>query len=231
MNEWQYFWNQFPDRFDRTDFLRQVGKTFEGKPITQNTIDVIVSNIQRQLKLTSGDVMLDLCCGNGLLTKEIGKYCKSIFSLDYSNQLIQIAQKYHAASNIAYCNASVLEIESEVSNGQRFNKVYMYEALQHFTSEEFVTLLHKLTPLLDQNAILFFASVPDEERLWNFYNTPELKQYYFEQKSKGNLLLGTWWKKQNILQIARDLGFECEIQYQQENLYTAHYRFDFLLKK
>lgn len=231
MMDWIEFWNEFPDRFDKKEYLRQVGKTFHGEPVTKDVIETIIGNIQKKLQLTPQDIVLDLCCGNGLLTSKIAKSCEEVVGIDYSGQLIKVAKEHFSQSNVTYHTLSVMDITADVINKKPFTKIYMYEALQHFSEGQLSPLLDSLIDVSNDTAIMFFASIPDVNRLWSFYNTPELKQQYYEQKEKGALLLGTWWDKNFIKNICTEKNLICEFVDQPNGLYTSHYRFDVVIKK
>ena len=228
--EWTDFWKNFPQKFDKTDFFRQVGKTYQGKPITAQILGEIIENIKTKLQLVPEDILLDLCCGNGLISKIIAADCKKMVAVDYSVPLIEIAKEHHTRSNLSYRTMSVMDITPDIVEQESFTKIYMYEALQHFQQEQFSLLLDKLMSISQTKAIWFFASILDADRIWSFYNTPELKRDYYKQKQEGALLLGTWWNKNFIKQVCTEKKLFCEIIDQPPHFYTAHYRFDVLIK-
>jgi 2-polyprenyl-3-methyl-5-hydroxy-6-metoxy-1,4-benzoquinol methylase len=111
---WKDFWNTYPNRFAHTEFLRQVSKTCHGHPITQEQIQIIIDDIIRKLHLQARDHVLDLCCGNGVITSAIAKHCALVRGVDFSKPLIKIAREYHRAPNIRYYCMSVLDITPAV---------------------------------------------------------------------------------------------------------------------
>jgi predicted TPR repeat methyltransferase len=78
------------------DYLRQVGKTVNGAPISQIAVDALVQDIAHRLAIKGTDHLLDLCCGNGLVTHQCAPFCRSIVGVDYSEPLLQIAATYFA---------------------------------------------------------------------------------------------------------------------------------------
>ena len=66
----------------RTDFLWQVGKTINGENVSPEQLELIVQTIVERLDLSGKDKVLDLGCGNGLLTKKISTYTQEITGLD-----------------------------------------------------------------------------------------------------------------------------------------------------
>jgi hypothetical protein len=107
----------------------------------------------------------------------------------------------------------------------------MYEALQHFEPEDLKSLLRNLKTILQPHAPVLFGSVPDQQRLLSFYNTPERRAEYQRRVSDGTEAMGTWWDKNQIRAIAADEGFQAEILPQPVQLHTAHYRFDVFCRR
>lgn len=230
MRDWHRHWQEFPTRFDPQDFLRQVGKTQKGAPISAEQLRCIADSVRRILDLDERDCLLDLCCGNGLLTSLLACSVRSIVAVDYSRPLLEIARRHHAAPGVTYVEASVLELP--VDSLLRFEpvtKVQMYEALQHFTAEQLGALLHVLKELATGAPILF-GSVPDRARLRRFYHTPELWREYEERQASGSEAIGTWWTRADLSAIATGAGYEAVFLAQDSRLHTSHYRFDVLMR-
>jgi len=237
----QEFWNTFPLEHGQKEFFKQVGKTVQGKPISAEQFQRILSDIESYLGLDGQDDVLDLCCGNGLVTQEIAKLCRSIVGIDFSEPLIETARQNHQPSNARYLHRSVLGLspenatpqESEVDFPQsgRYSKFYMYEALQHFKPEDLEPLLKSLLRISSEEVVVLLASVPDKSRIWDFYNTPERRSDYEERVRLGSDSMGTWWDGAFVTSVAKDVGLNCEIKQQDSILHTSHYRFDLVFRK
>lgn len=228
MKDWHSHWHEFPASKPETAFFEQVGKTVNRKPISAELISVIVSSIRNKLLLESHDHVLDLCCGNGLLTKIVSNHCLSITGIDYSEVLINVANKYNRPENVAYVCGSVLNVRSLIRDD--VHKVYMYEALQHFTPDMLSQLLDELLLVVNNNPFIFFVgSVPDRSKLWKFYNTFSRKLDYFWGSFKKEEAIGTWWVKSSIASICRGKNLSVQFIDQNPMLHTAHYRFDMLI--
>lgn len=232
MNDWQTFWNTAPRGMSDEDFFRQVGKTVGGVPITDAQLGVIVEQVKVGLDLSSTDTLLDLCCGNGLITHRLAAICQKIIGLDYSQRLIEIANRYQRASNLFYVQGDVLQLSSnQIPAGERITKVLMYEALQHFREDQLASLLQTVSRTAAGWVSLYIASIPDKNRLWSFYNTPERRQEYHRRVADGTEAIGTWWTQRFISEVAEAEGCECAYITQRPELHTAHYRFDVLLTR
>ena len=110
MGDWKTFWELYPRRAHDNDLLKQVGRTVHGKPISSLQFSTMLGDIFNLLELDRNDVVLDLCCGNGVITKEVAKKCKHVVGIDFSDYLIQQANKSNKLANVEYRNLDVREL-------------------------------------------------------------------------------------------------------------------------
>jgi cyclopropane fatty-acyl-phospholipid synthase-like methyltransferase len=229
---WKDFWGKFPKQFAKDEFIKQVGKTVQGQPISKEQLDQLISDLVKKLDLKDDDVVLDLCCGNGLITSAVAEKCQSIVGVDFSKHLIEIARKYHNHINTKYLNMSVLDITSEdLQMPKTFTKIYMYEGLQYFQEPQLSHLMQTLLALSSERVIILFAGIPDLGKIREFYDTPERQLEYETRKRQGTEVMGTWWEKSFIRQVCGDYGLQCDFLSQHESSHTAHYRFDVRIKR
>lgn len=229
--EWKEYWNQYPGNFAETDFFKQVGKTVAGQPVTPAQFMARISDIKSALHINPDDIVLDMCCGNGLITTEIAMLCKRIVGVDFSETLVNIARKYNAHENVNYVCASVLDKDSMSIAGAGFTKIYMYESLQHFTYEELPDILSVISILSIPTVEVFIGGIPNLEKIWDFYNTEEKQKEYMKRKSENREAIGTWWDIKYIVDTCREYGFAGESVAQNKDLDSAYYRFDVRLVK
>src|SRR5262249_17769885 len=95
MRDWQGYWNEAPKQYGETEFLKQVDKTVGGEPVSDAVVNDIVSSIVEKLSIGTEDRVLDLCCGNGLLSSSVSRQCAEVVGVDVSAVLIALARKYH----------------------------------------------------------------------------------------------------------------------------------------
>lgn len=208
-----------------------MGKTYNGKTISDQQFDTIIAEIIAKTGLKSDDIVLDSCCGNGLITSVIAAKCRSVTGVDFSRPLINIARDSFSRENIRYFCFSVLDINSgNLQLSKPFTKVYMYEALQHFREDQLPPLLEALLSVADPAAVFLFASVPDIDKLWSFYDIQH-KEEYIKRMNEGNDPLGTWWNKAYIAETCEQYGLNCSFLPQDKCLHTAYYRFDFVCSR
>ena len=227
---WEQYWNQYPSSFKETQFYEQVGQTICGKPISSDHLNTIVDDIKNALNITRNDVILDMCCGNGLLTWEISKFCDLIVGIDFSKTLIEIANKYFSRENISYYCMSILDKNLIIQFPNKFSKVFMYGGLQYFDITGLSNILEQVKGITIKDAVIFIGFIPDKDKIWDFYDTDEKVQKYFERKNANQEYLGTWWSKKDIAEICTGYGFEVEFNIPTSSD-ASYYRFDVRLRR
>jgi 2-polyprenyl-3-methyl-5-hydroxy-6-metoxy-1,4-benzoquinol methylase len=231
MSDWYVYWNENPKQYGETEFLKQVGKTVGGIPISDALVARITAEIVERLSLSEQDRVLDLCCGNGVISSRVSHQCAQLVCVDFSETLINVARKHHSGKNVEYFCGSVLDPAFYLDVSPRgISKIYMYEALQHLRLEDLSLLLRLAKTILPPGGLLFLGSIPDVAKLWNFYNTAERSAEYFRRSAQGTEAIGTWWDQEQLCEICESQGFLAEILSQSSVLHTAHYRFDALIR-
>jgi SAM-dependent methyltransferase len=208
--------------------LQQVGKTVDGREISEPQVNLIVENIANILRLSAKDDLIDLCCGNGLITRQLAPIVDGVVGVDFTPGLINAAKRYNSVPNIEYINSDVLRLAPKYLSGLK--KVVMYEALQHFSVEQSAQLLDGLGGL-ESGSLVLLGSIPNKEKLNAYYDTDEKYAYYVERESEGKPHIGRWWLTEEIGRLVSTRGFKATYLSQEPRLYTAYYRFDVLLEK
>lgn len=230
MIDWRDYWTQFPQEFDDVDFRRQVGRTANGGvPTPGMELDAVVDEVISCLSLGPNDRLLDLCCGNGLLTARFAERCRQVVGVDFSEPMIRVARTHHARANTDYVEGSVLELAGLIDGA--FDKVCMIESLAYFSPDDLDLILRGLSPSGPPHAQILFSGVLDEEAKWSFFNTPERRAVYERQRKEGREVMGRWWTRAEIRKIAARYHYETEFLPQDERLNTAHYRFNVIMKQ
>lgn len=224
---WETHYDSISKEFDGS-LLKQVGKTVNGQEISEPQVQLIIENIANVLRLESKDSLVDLCCGNGLLTRQLATLVKDVIGVDFTRGLIDAAIRHNSSPNIEYVNSDVLLIDPKYFSGLK--KIVMYEALQHFSIEQLDKLLDQLSNL-EMGSLVLFGSVPNNEKLSVYYDTEEKYAFYMQRESEGRPHIGRWWLMNEIKQLAATRGFKATFLSQTPSLYTAYYRFDVLLEK
>ncbi len=231
MIDWRDYWEEFPRKFAEGDFCRQVGRTANGGiPTPARELNVVLDELVELLDLAPGDRLLDLCCGNGLLTVRLARACKSVVGVDFSKPMIQIARQHHSAPNAEYIEGSVLDLD-QILEAAAFDKICMVESLAYFDPRELTRILHGLSSVAAARATILFSGVLDDEAKWSFFDTAERRAAYERQRSEGREVMGRWWTRSEITRAAAENGFRAKILPQSPSLNTAHYRYNVLMDR
>lgn len=211
---------------DPLDFLRQVGHTEGGQPISEDALQAMVDQIAERLGLAAGDRLLDLCCGNGVVTARLAARVARVEGVDLSPGLIAVADAHHARTNTRYHVGDVLDLGSVAGLGNGFTKVLMHAALQHLAEKDFDTLLDQISRVAAAECTMLFSHVLDRGLIWRFHDTPRRKMDYLLRRLSGRERMGTWWRKETIAAACASRGLRCDFLPIDPGLRASRYRFD-----
>ena len=226
--DWRHHWSAVGQRVGQEDFFHQVERTIAGRAIDPLQIDLVVDAIRTELGLEPTDTLLDLCCGNGLVTIRLSHACQRIVGVDFSTELIEVARKHHSSDKITYLYGSATEVTPTQLGGIRPSKIVMCVGLQYFSEQNLGDLMRAIGGLTQNSVPIYFTDVPDVDHLYDFYDTPERRADYERRKAVGTEAMGTWWSARRLDEIMRSFGYSAEIQAQDPRRFGAHYRFDLL---
>lgn len=210
------------------DLLWQVGKTVNGSIVGTDQIELIVKRICSALDLKSGDRVLDVGSGNGLLTRLIAPHCKEVIGIERNSALCSKAIQLSAGPNISYLCQSLDELDFKSLN---CNKVLLYEVVQHLDYCAIVKFLRSVFEELPDHGAVLLGGIPSELEKWTFYEGRSRREGYFRALAEGADVMGTWYHPEFFEYVAHDLQLSCKIMPQSSQLYTSYYRFDCLLEK
>ncbi len=215
----------------KTDYLKQVGHTVGGKSVSQVQFDSMVAQIIDLMQLSTDDNLLDICCGNGIFTKQLASKVKHVTGIDFCQPLVDIAIRDHGADNIDYhcMDARQLEQLEQVAK-KKFNKIVMYAALQHFKPQDLSLMLNKLSGFIDPKPLLFIGFVPDRKRKWFFYNTPKRKIEHIVRNTFDRDNFGHWWDSKTLDRICAPFNLKCSFSDLPQGLHATSYRFNILIQ-
>ncbi|MFZ2541718.1 MAG: class I SAM-dependent methyltransferase [Gallionella sp.] len=224
---WAEFWSN-NDRLKHDDLYYQVGHTANGMPIDPQRWQFTLNQIERTIKLAPSDSLLDLCAGNGLIAAPFSQKCKAVTVVDYSEALLKrIDTNLYPNITVLHADARDVSLPKEA-----FSKGIMYGALQHFNEREAVSIFQTIYQSMQQDGLFLVGDIPDIDRLFTFYNKPEWVKAYFDSIKNNAPAVGTWYKKEILVEMAKYAGFNnAETCNQDPSLLNSHYRFDLLLAK
>ncbi len=233
-DNWEDFWKKWHNVAVETeaDLYYQVAKTINKEPIKREIFDHINGLIAEILKLDAQETLIELCCGNGLCTYELAKICRQVIAADYSPHLIETAKAHKSAPNITYHRANVLDFLEEMKRDTSLKptKFLMNDSLAYFEPADLEKILSSIVEISGGEFVFLIRGVPNDEQKWNYYNTPERRQFYEDLQVKGdftNAGMGKWWKPAEIEGVCRKLNLDHRIQNQVPPI--SNYRMDVLI--
>ncbi len=234
--DWERFWNEYRkgDVQTEDDLYFQVGRTIDKRPIPLHVHRLMVTRIREMLDLAPMDHLLDLCCGNGLMSFDLAQYVGHVTGVDFSAHLVEAAKKLKSRPNISYfCADAKMPLQELIGHSIRPGKVLMNAALAYFDPEDFRGILGNILDHSQEAGFLaLFTDVPNREWMFRFYNTPErLARYYENQKNPLNTNdgMGRWWSPEEVREVVGDFGLQTSIHSQAEEL--TNYRMDILVSR
>jgi SAM-dependent methyltransferase len=210
-----------------TDLFYQVGKTINGMPVPKVNLTHIVDQIRDVLTLETSDRILDIGCGNGLITKLISEHCSYVIGIEQSAELYETANQHSNSVNIEYKKGP---IEGIGIDEMQCEKAFMYEVLQHIDYKDANAAISRIINGLGDQGKLFIGGIPDEEKKWDFYNSYERREGLYKALEQSGDPIGFWYHRDFLKCIGERQGLRVQIIDQKKELYTSHYRFDCLLK-
>ncbi len=108
-----------------------------------------------QEKAPTGSEVLDVGCGNGIITRALGKKGFTITGIDVSEKAITKAKALNTLPNVQF---KVMSAEQLVADGRKYHAIICSEVLEHLNQPSL--LLQTLHQILDNNGILI-VTVPN----------------------------------------------------------------------
>ncbi len=240
---WQSFWGNYrnADARSEDDLFVQVGKTIAREPIPRDMFASMVERIVDRLQLGREDHLLDMCCGNGLVSFELAPVAGCVTGVDFADHLIKAANAFKSLPNIDYrvgdVTLPIAEMIGRASGGDGRvagpmpSKFLMNDALAYFDPPMLGAILDNILAAGDGRTFRFLLTgIPNSAFKWNFYDTPERRQRHSENMLAGddtNDGLGRWWDAAEIEAACAERGLEVDVQNQPESI--SDYRMDALI--
>lgn len=219
---------EYPKQFERNEFWQQIKRTVNGKPVSEDEIELIVEQVVTQLDLSNHDHVLDLGCGNGALASRLFGNLQSYTGVDFSEYLLEIANEYFAPHDqVRYRAADIRSVESYANGLEQVNKVLCYGCIAYLSKEEVVCLLQNLRQFLPSLKKLFFGNIPRKEKASEFFLTRGISEYVLDDPTSA---IGVWWEAGELERVAAQLGYIAKRSQMSAGFYGATYRFDLLME-
>ena len=101
------------------------------------------------LENVSGNKILDLGCGPGILSKYLSDLGYDVTGVDFAEQMISLARGIATDAKFIVSDVASLELDD------KFDGIVLAHFLIHFSKEENIQILNKLHTLMNPDASLF----------------------------------------------------------------------------
>lgn len=225
---WVDFWKNYTNNLVSQDEQTQVLRTFNKTPIDDSLWEFTLETITSPLKLSQSDKVLELCCGNGLIARNIAERVNNVTAVDVSTNLIEELKK----KNYKNINAFSMDIRKLDFDFQSFDKIVIYAGIQYLNEAETIAMFEKLYKWLKPNGILFVGDIPDYDKIWDFYNSKEREKVFFDNRKLSKDIVGVWYKKDFFEKLCSYAGFKkYKILKQHDKLIYSSFRYDLIATK
>ena len=116
-------------------------------------LDFIKKNLAESIP--PNGTVLDVGCGNGIISLQLGKEGYAVHGIDMSDKSIENAKQKNPFTNVTF---SVMDAETMRASGQRYDAIVCSEVLEHLNQPS--NLVHQLADILQPNGILL-VTVPN----------------------------------------------------------------------
>ncbi len=232
---WKRFWDQQATLNSHPQ--AQVGRIRKGLTVQAPIVEAITARISSLLDLQPSDHLLDLCCGNGMLTFPLADNCQQVVGVDISSEQIALAEAHASKDNIRYHLADVTKLLQDpafptIAPQGGFDKINLYFSFQYFdTQTKGKAALKAMLHFLKEDGILLLGDVPEQKYFNTFYPTLKSKIKYHLKRLIQQDDMGKFWNEKTLKQIAHSLGAQIERIEQPAHLPYADYRCDYLIRK
>lgn len=227
-NKKDYIHKEYPKKCDPRDFFGQVKRTVNGKPISEEEINLIINAIRDNLDLKHTDVLFDIGCGNAALASRLFDSIKGYIGVDFSEYLVSVANENFAKAGYEIILDDAIKYLEQTEVDSIVTKVLCYGVFSYFEPKNAEKLLKLVRVKFPNVKRVFIGNIPDKKRA---------DKFYYEEIDYENLLddhqssIGKWWAINDFQRLGKSAGWNAEFHFMPSGFYSAHYRFDVLLKR
>ena len=222
---WAKFWSEYEFDVNTTDEQSQVFRTRDKAPIEKDAWEHTVNLVANHMQFKPNDTLLDICCGNGLFTQAFSSMVESVSAVDISDRLINSLK----SKNIANVDAFSDDVRNISFPNSSFSKVLWYAGIQYLPESDIVNFLKELKFWMKPDGLLLIGDIPDRQKLWDYFNTPDRRAAYFDGVGSQKPIIGTWLDSDWIELLCLYVGFKkVEIIQQDPKLIYSDFRYDIL---
>lgn len=135
-----------------------------------------------RLELSKGSKVLDIACGIGRWADRMPDYITEYYGVDFSEELVAIANKRNNRDNISFVQGAASEIEAVLKEKGKagFNRVLLIGILMYLNEADVKSMFQQLGNICEEHAIICIREpigLGERLTLQNFYSD-ELKDDY-----------------------------------------------------
>jgi len=211
------------------DFLGQTRRTIRGVAVSDDQIQMIIKAMSAGLDLGRNDTLLELACGNGVLSHLLFDSCKEYLGVDLSEYLISVAkQNFEVLPSYRFAVQGAIEYVRQEPQPERFSKVLCYAGFQYFSANEATEILKSVFEKFSNVQTVFIGSLPDKDQAAKFYKE---NQPGAEELLDCSTAIGVWRTRSEFAQIASNAGWKVKLVTMPDEFHASYYRFDALLSR
>jgi ubiquinone/menaquinone biosynthesis C-methylase UbiE len=227
MDHWTSFWKSQGAASQGHPPQVQVLRTLAGQPVSPEAFAATMASVMTLLQPGDSQALLDLCCGNGVVTRGLFERFQTVVAVDIAAEFISLVRD-HAPAHVTARVGDAKLIEFPESS---FDRILLYAGLQYFSESEAVALFARLRRWLRPRGRVLVGDIPDLSRRWIFFDSVEREDAYFSSLKNGQPVVGFWYESGWLIKLARHAGFSAAERHDQAKpLPYHHYRFDLVLK-
>jgi ubiquinone/menaquinone biosynthesis C-methylase UbiE len=225
--KWKAFWNDSP-QVREADSCRQVGRTVRGAAYSERQIEVLVARLLAFLEPGPEKTLLDLACGNGLLTRRLATHFRKVTAVDFSKPLIEVAKSQFGQDNVEYVIGDVIDLDV---GSNRYDCVLVSAALQFLNPRQARRLFRQLRIVVTDGGRIVLGDVADRDRIWSFYRGLSGRLRYGVEVIRQRPTIGHWWSPSALRRLAHEEGWTISIHYQNAEHPNHYFRYDAVLER
>ncbi|CAG1004019.1 Arsenite methyltransferase [Methanosarcinales archaeon] len=155
------------------------------------------AELQRGLKISKDEMVLDIGCGSGLQTMLIGKKCKKVIGIDISEKAITIAKSIsHYMKGRFNIEFRCIKLENANFENEFFDRIFSFCVIEHISN--YSEILKEAHRILKNNGQMIF-SVDSLENIKDIKLVEKHKKQHFVEK---------YFKKEELKTILEEIGFK-----------------------
>lgn len=157
----------------------------------------ILHSLQKHLQ--PNDDVMDFACGSGIISTEIAKNVNTVYGIDISSQMIEVANNRKIEQNLknlTFSRASLFDEDIQIAS---FDVITAFNILQYLEDKEI--FMKRINELLKPNGIFISSTVYAKEKktilfyFFSFVNKLKIMpkiNFYSSQELENNILKGNF---------------------------------------